>query len=74
MKIQGDTLWLVTAIPSRKTKREYRKEKLNIEEKEIEALYGSNALELHKPDKGLLRQLKAAAEAGEIEVADDPLR
>jgi predicted DNA binding CopG/RHH family protein len=52
----------VTAIPSRKTKREYRKEKLNIEEKEIEALYGSNALELHKPDKELLRQLKAAAE------------
>jgi predicted DNA binding CopG/RHH family protein len=36
--------------------------KLNKEEKAIEALYESNALELRKPDKALLRQLKAAAE------------
>jgi len=36
--------------------------KMNKEEKEIEALYESNSLKLHKPDKALLRQLKAAAE------------
>ncbi len=36
--------------------------KLNKEEKEIEALYECNALELRKPDKALLRQLKAAAD------------
>jgi len=36
--------------------------KLNKEEKEMEALYESNALELRKPDKALLRQLKAAAQ------------
>lgn len=32
------------------------------EEKEIESLYERNALELRKPDKALLHQLKAAAE------------
>jgi len=36
--------------------------KLSKEEKEIEALYEDNALELRKPDKVLLRQLKVAAE------------
>ncbi len=36
--------------------------KLNKEEKEIEALYERNAFELRKPDKALLRQLKAAAD------------
>jgi len=36
--------------------------KLSKEEKEIESLYESNSLELRKPDKALLRQLKAATE------------
>ena len=36
--------------------------KLRKEEKEIEALYERNALELRKPDKAILRQLKAAAD------------
>lgn len=36
--------------------------KLSKEEKETESLYESNSLELRKPDKALLRQLKAAAE------------
>jgi len=36
--------------------------KLSKEEKEIEALYESNAFRLRKPDKALLRQLKTAAE------------
>jgi len=36
--------------------------KLSKEEKEIESLYESNALELLKPDKALLHQLKAAAQ------------
>ena len=36
--------------------------KLSNEEKEIEALYERNALELRKPDKAILRQLKAAAD------------
>ena len=36
--------------------------KLSKEEKEIESLYERNALELRKPDKALLRQLKAATE------------
>ena len=36
--------------------------KLSKEEKEIESLYERNALELRKPDKALLHQLKAAAE------------
>ncbi|MCG3769409.1 MAG: hypothetical protein JW384_00531 [Nitrosomonadaceae bacterium] len=36
--------------------------KLTKEEKEIESLYESNALELRKPDKALLHQLKAAAQ------------
>ncbi len=36
--------------------------KLNKEEKEIEALYERNAFDLRKPDKELLRQLKAVAE------------
>ena len=36
--------------------------KLNRQEKEIESLYERDALELRKPDKALLRQLKAAAE------------
>lgn len=36
--------------------------KLNKEEKEIEALYERKAFDLRKPDKALLRQLKAAAE------------
>jgi predicted DNA binding CopG/RHH family protein len=36
--------------------------KLSKEEKEIEALYESNAFRLRKPDKELLRQLKTAAE------------
>jgi predicted DNA binding CopG/RHH family protein len=36
--------------------------KLSKEEKEIEALYESNAFRLRKPDKTLLRQLKTAAE------------
>ncbi len=36
--------------------------KLSKEEKEIESLYESNSFELRKPDKALLRQLKAAAE------------
>jgi len=36
--------------------------KLSKEEKEIESLYESNSLELRKPDKALLHQLKAAAE------------
>ena len=36
--------------------------KLSKEEKEIESLYESNAFELRKPDKALLRQLKAATE------------
>ena len=29
MEIRGDTLWLVTVIPSRKATREYRQEKRN---------------------------------------------
>ena len=36
--------------------------KLSKEEKEIESLYERNALELRKPDKALLHQLKAATE------------
>ena len=36
--------------------------KLSKEEKEIESLYERNALELRKPHKALLHQLKAAAE------------
>ena len=36
--------------------------KLSKEEKGIESLYERNALELRKPDKALLHQLKAAAE------------
>ena len=36
--------------------------KLSKEEKEIKSLYERNALELRKPDKALLRQLKAATE------------
>jgi predicted DNA binding CopG/RHH family protein len=36
--------------------------KLSKEEKELESLYESNALELRKLDKALLHQLKAAAE------------
>ena len=36
--------------------------KLSKEEKEIETLYEGNALELRKPDKAILRQLKAAAD------------
>jgi predicted DNA binding CopG/RHH family protein len=36
--------------------------KLNRQEKEIESLYERDALELRKPDRALLRQLKAAAE------------
>ena len=36
--------------------------KLSKEEKEIKSLYESNSLELRKPDKALLHQLKAAAE------------
>lgn len=36
--------------------------KLNRQEKEIESLFERDALELRKPDKALLRQLKAAAE------------
>jgi predicted DNA binding CopG/RHH family protein len=36
--------------------------KLSEEEKEIEALYERNALELPKLDKAILRQLKAAAD------------
>ena len=36
--------------------------KLSKEEKEIESFYESNSLELRKPDKALLRQLKAATE------------
>jgi predicted DNA binding CopG/RHH family protein len=36
--------------------------KLTRQEKEIESLYERDALELRKPDKALLRQLKAAAE------------
>ncbi len=36
--------------------------KLSKEEREIEALYDRNALKLRKPDKALLKQLKAAAE------------
>lgn len=36
--------------------------KLSKEEKEIESLYERNTLELRKPDKALLHQLKAAAE------------
>jgi predicted DNA binding CopG/RHH family protein len=36
--------------------------KLSKEEKEIESVYERNALELSKPDKALLHQLKAAAE------------
>jgi predicted DNA binding CopG/RHH family protein len=36
--------------------------KLSKEEKEIEALYERGAIKLRKPDKGFLRQLKAAAE------------
>ena len=36
--------------------------KLTHQEKEIESLYERDALELRKPDKALLRQLKAAAE------------
>lgn len=36
--------------------------KLSKEEKEIETLYERNALELRKPDKAILRQLKAAAD------------
>jgi predicted DNA binding CopG/RHH family protein len=36
--------------------------KLSKEEKEIEASYERNALELRKPDKAILRQLKAAAD------------
>ena len=36
--------------------------KLNRQEKEIESLFERDALELRKPDRALLRQLKAAAE------------
>ena len=36
--------------------------KLTRQEKEIESLYERDALELRKPDRALLRQLKAAAE------------
>jgi len=36
--------------------------KLSKEEKEIESLYESNSIELRKPDKALLRQLKAETE------------
>jgi len=36
--------------------------KLSKEEKEIESLYESNSFKLRKPDKPLLRQLKAATE------------
>jgi predicted DNA binding CopG/RHH family protein len=36
--------------------------KLSKEEKEIESLYERNTLELRKPDKALLHQLKAAAQ------------
>jgi predicted DNA binding CopG/RHH family protein len=36
--------------------------KLTHKEKEIESLFERDALELRKPDKALLRQLKAAAE------------
>jgi predicted DNA binding CopG/RHH family protein len=36
--------------------------KLTHQEKEIESLFERDALELRKPDKALLRQLKAAAE------------
>jgi predicted DNA binding CopG/RHH family protein len=36
--------------------------KLTHQEKEIESLYERDALELRKPDRALLRQLKAAAE------------
>lgn len=36
--------------------------KLTHQEKEIESLFERDALELRKPDRALLRQLKAAAE------------
>jgi predicted DNA binding CopG/RHH family protein len=36
--------------------------KLNREEKKIEALYERDALELRKPNKALLKQLKSATE------------
>lgn len=36
--------------------------KLTRQEKEIESLFERDALELRKPDRALLRQLKAAAE------------
>jgi hypothetical protein len=39
------------------------------DEKEIEALYEDNALELRKPDKAFLRQLKAATETPSRRIA-----
>ena len=36
--------------------------KLNKQEREIEALYASAALDLRQPDKAMLKQLKTAAE------------
>ena len=36
--------------------------KLNKQEREIEALYASQSLSLRRPDKAMLKQLKAAAD------------
>ena len=44
--------------------------KLSKEEKGIESLYERNALELRKPDKALLHQLKAAAETPSRRIAE----